>query len=45
MCDVHSLERFRVLGPLRNMPEFHKAFDVKEGDYMFLNEADRAVIW
>lgn len=43
--DVHSLGRFRVIGPLRNMPEFHKAFDVKEGDYMYLNEADRAVIW
>ncbi len=43
--DPHSLGRFRVLGPLRNLPEFYKAFDVKEGDYMFLNEADRAVIW
>ncbi len=43
--DVHSLGRFRVLGPLRNMPEFYQAFNVKEGDYMFLNEADRAVIW
>ena len=45
MVDVHSLGRFRVLGPLRNMPEFHQAFGVKEGDYMFLKEADRAVIW
>lgn len=43
--DVHSLGKFRVLGPLRNMPEFHKAFNVKEGDYMFLSESDRAVIW
>lgn len=43
--DVHSLGRFRVLGPLRNMPEFYKAFDVKEGDYMYLKDADRAVIW
>ena len=43
--DVHSLGRFRVMGPLRNMPEFHKAFNVKEGDYMFLNESARAVIW
>jgi putative endopeptidase len=43
--DVHSLGRFRVLGPLRNLPEFHQAFDVKEGDYMYLKEADRAVIW
>jgi len=43
--DPHSLGRFRVLGPLRNMPEFYKAFNVKEGDYMYLKEADRAVIW
>ncbi len=43
--DVHSLGRFRVLGPLKNMPEFYSAFNVKEGDSMFLNEADRAVIW
>ncbi len=43
--DPHSLGRFRVLGPLRNMPEFYKAFDAKEGDYMYLKEADRAVIW
>ena len=33
------------MGPLRNMPEFHKAFDVKEVDYMYLNEGARAVIW
>ena len=43
--DVHSLGRFRVLGPLHNMPEFYKAFDVKDGDYMYLKETDRAVIW
>jgi len=43
--DVHSLGRFRVIGPLRNLPEFYKAFNVKEGDYMFLKEGDRAVIW
>jgi len=43
--DEHALGRFRVLGPLRNLPEFYKAFNVKEGDYMYLNEAVRAVIW
>lgn len=43
--DVHSLGRFRVLGPLRNMPEFYAAFDVKEGDYMYLPTEKRATIW
>jgi len=43
--DVHSLGRFRVIGPLRNLPAFYNAFGVKEGDSMFLKEADRAVIW
>jgi len=43
--DVHSLGRFRVLGPLRNLPQFHSAFNIKEGDYMYLTENERAVIW
>jgi putative endopeptidase len=43
--DPHSLGRFRVIGPLRNLPEFHQAFDIKAGDYMFLTEGERAVIW
>lgn len=43
--DVHSLGEFRVNGPLPNIPEFHAAFGIKEGDAMYLAEADRAVIW
>jgi putative endopeptidase len=43
--DVHSLGKFRVNGPLRNLPEFHVAFNVKPGDYMYLPENERAVIW
>lgn len=43
--DVHSLGHFRVIGPLRNMPEFYQAFDVKAGDDMYLAPEDRAVIW
>ncbi len=43
--DVHSLGRFRVLGPLQNLPEFYAAFDVKEGQAMFLASDKRAKIW
>jgi putative endopeptidase len=43
--DVHSLGRFRVLGPLQNLPEFYAAFDVKEGQAMYLAPEKRAKIW
>lgn len=43
--DVHSLGEFRVNGPLPNMPEFHAAFGIKEGDKMYIAENKRAVIW
>jgi putative endopeptidase len=43
--DVHSLGRFRVLGPLQHMPEFYAAFDVKPGQGMFLEPDKRAKIW
>lgn len=43
--DVHSLGKYRVIGPLRNMPAFHAAFDIPEGSYMYLPEKERAVIW
>ncbi len=43
--DVHSPGKFRVLGPLKNMPEFFEAFDVKHGDAM-RNSDDKIVkIW
>ncbi|MFN8208479.1 MAG: M13 family metallopeptidase [Bacteroidales bacterium] len=43
--DVHSLGNLRVIGPLRNMPQFYEAFGVKEGDPMYLNEQERTLIW
>jgi putative endopeptidase len=41
----HSPARFRVLGPLSNIPEFYAAFDVKEGDKMYRKPEDRVEIW
>jgi putative endopeptidase len=43
--DEHSPVKFRVNGPLSNMPEFYKAFGVKEGDPMWRSEKDRIEIW
>ncbi len=43
--DVHSLGINRVHGPLANIPEFHAAFDVKEGNALYLPEEERASIW
>ncbi len=45
LTDPHSPPEFRVLGPLPNMPEFYAAFDVKEGDGMYLPPEQRVKIW
>ncbi len=41
----HSPPRFRVLGPLANIPEFYAAFDVKQGDAMWRPDSLRVKIW
>lgn len=41
----HSPGQFRAFAPLTNLKEFHEAFDVKEGDKMYLPPAKRAEIW
>jgi putative endopeptidase len=43
--DPHSLGKYRVIGPLRNIPAFYAAFNVKPGQPMYLDEAQRAKIW
>jgi putative endopeptidase len=43
--DVHAPEQFRVNGPLSNIPEFYKAFNVKKGDKMYQPDSLRVVIW
>jgi len=41
----HSPAKWRVNGPLSNMPEFAKAWGCKDGDTMVRPEALRARIW
>mgnify|MGYP006283505431 CR=1 FL=1 len=43
--DVHSLGVNRVNGPVKNMPEFHQAFNVQPGDAMYLPKEEIASIW
>ncbi|HKK44077.1 MAG TPA: M13 family metallopeptidase [Balneolaceae bacterium] len=43
--DVHSPAKFRVNGPLSDMPQFYEAFDVKKGDAMWRPDSERVKIW
>ncbi len=43
--DPHSPAEFRVNGIVRNVPEFYTAFDVKEGDALYLPPDERVKIW
>ena len=43
--DPHSLGRWRVNAALRNIDTFFKAFNIKEGDPMYLAPEDRVIIW
>lgn len=43
--DSHSPSNFRALGSLSNMPQFYEAFDVKEGDKMYIAPEKRVKIW
>ena len=43
--DPHPLPKFRVNGPLSNMPQFAAAFSCKAGDAMVRPEKDRCQIW
>ena len=43
--DVHSLGKWRVNAALRNIEDFYTAFDIKEGDEMYLAPEERINIW
>jgi putative endopeptidase len=45
LTDSHSPGEFRVNGVLRNLDEFHDAFDVRPGDGMYLPPGERVEIW
>ena len=43
--DPHSPAMYRVWGPLMNFAPFYAAFNIKEGDKMYVAEKDRIHIW
>jgi putative endopeptidase len=45
MTDVHAPAKFRINGPLMNIPEFYKTFNIKEGSKMRQSEGNRVIIW
>ncbi len=43
--DPHPIAKFRVNGPLSNLPAFQAAFSCKSGDAMVRPDADRCEVW
>lgn len=45
LSDPHSPGEFRVNGIVGNVDAFYEAFDIKEGDAMYIKPQDRVKIW
>lgn len=45
VVDPHSPGEFRTNGPLSNMPEFYKAFNVRSGYRLWRPDNERAKVW
>ena len=45
MSDVHALAKWRVLGPLANIPKFHEAFGVRTNQPLWRPPEARVRIW
>jgi putative endopeptidase len=43
--DPHAPNQYRINGVVRNMPEWYAAFDIKEGDALYLPPEERVSIW
>ncbi|HKJ06886.1 MAG TPA: M13 family metallopeptidase, partial [Flavobacteriaceae bacterium] len=43
--DPHSPGKYRAYMPLQNVDAFYEAFDIKEGDAMYLSPENRVKIW
>jgi len=45
LTDPHPIGKYRVIGPMSNMPDFQKAFACKEGDPMVRPAQQRCEVW
>ena len=45
LSDVHAPAKWRVIGPLSNIPEFYQAFGIKKGDPMWRPANQRVHVW
>jgi putative endopeptidase len=45
LSDVHAPAKWRVLGPLANIPEFHEAFGVEKNEAMYRAPEQQVRIW
>ena len=45
LVDVHSPAKYRINGPLANIPEFYKTFNVKPGNKMYRPKEKQITIW
>jgi putative endopeptidase len=43
--DPHPIAKYRVIGPLSNMPEFRQAFQCREGSPMVRAPEQRCEVW
>lgn len=43
--DEHAPNRYRAVAPLYHIPAFYEAFDISEGDGMWIPPEDRIVAW
>ena len=45
LTDVHAISAVRVNAVLSSTDAFYKAFDVKEGDGMYVEAKERVKLW
>ncbi len=45
LTNPHPVSKYRVIGPLCNMPEFHQAFGCQAGDAMVRPAEQRCAVW